>query len=87
MKKRPLTSLLLCLLMSLLLCALSGCGILPQQFLSSSKHPASASLSLPKDMLLTWDPAVTAVEQVEVIVSEGGSDGLHTVTVTIRMAP
>ena len=87
MKKRPLTALLLCLLMSLLLCTLSGCGVLPQLHLSSDKHPAPAALSLPEDMLLTWDPAAAAVEKVEVTVSDGRPDGLHTVTVTIQMAP
>ena len=87
MKKRPMTSLLLCLLTCLLLCALSGCGVLPQPRLSPDDRPAPAALSLPEDMLLTWDPAAVAVEKVEVTVSEGGPDSSHTVTVIIQMAP
>lgn len=70
---------------------LSGCGILPAPSQIEESAPAVLELRLgsvlPEDVVLTWDPAVVAVDNAEVSVSEGGSNSSHTVTVTIQLYP
>ena len=90
MKTRPITALLLGLLAGLLLCALSGCSLLPPLSPSRAKESIHTALevhlgsALPEDVALSWDPDVVTLDSAEVSVTENGPSRVMTVTIQLR---